>query len=389
MQKGDPARKEVFKSYHKNLKKTIKFAKKKYYYTAFDKYKGNSKKTWEIINKLRGKAKSDIKASFFIDNELITCRRAIANKFNQYFTSLARNLNANAYSEIPLTSFPSFYSYFSKPCEKSIFLEDCTVDEIAQIINDFENGKASDIPIVLIKASSSIISPHLAPLYNNCISNGNFPDILKHGKISPIYKKGDRENIENYRPISILPIFGKIFEKIIYSRLYKFLCSQGILDDSQFGFRQGHSTVHAIQHSVNLINQSHKAHKHVIGIFLDLSKAFDTLDHKILLEKLSNYGIRGIAHKLLLSYLSNRRQCTNFLGECSELKSIEFGVPQGSVLGPLLFLLYINDIVNCINDENCDLVLYADDTNVFVADISKEAAIEKANKLLMKINEYI
>ena len=90
-----------------------------------------------------------------------------------------------------------------------------------------------------------------------------------------------------------------------------------------------------------------------------------------------------------MSYLSNRRQCTNFLGECSELKSIEFGVPQGSVLGPLLFLLYINDIVNCINDENCNLVLYADDTNVFVADISKEAAIEKANKLLMKINEYM
>ena len=389
LQNGDPAQKETLKAYQKTLKKTIKFAKKNYYYGAFDNCKGNSKKTWEIINKLRGKAKGDIKASFFIDDELITCRRAIAKKFNQYFVSLARNLNTSAYSEIPLSSFPSFYSYFSRPCENSIYLEDCTTDEIAQIINDFANGKASDIPIVLIKASSSIISPYLTPLYNECISHGEFPEIFKCGKITPIFKKGDRENIENYRPISTLPMFGKIFEKIIYSRLYKFLSAQGILDDSQFGFRQGHSTVHAIQHSVNLINQSHKANKHVIGIFIDLSKAFDTLDHKILQEKLSNYGIRGIPLKLLSNYLSKRKQCTNFLGECSEFEFIEYGVPQGSVLGPLLFLLYINDIVNCINDENCKLVLYADDTNVFVADISKEAAIEKANTILAKINGYM
>ena len=107
------------------------------------------------------------------------------------------------------------------------------------------------------------------------------------------------------------------------------------------------------------------------------------------MEKLANCGIRGIAHKLLSSYLSDRKQCTNFLNECSGLKSVEFGVPQGSVLGPLLFLLYINDIVNCINDENCKLVLYADDTNVFVIDISRDAAVAKANLLLKRINEFM
>jgi hypothetical protein len=374
--------------YQKRLKILIRSAKRKYYYSSFDKYKGNKKKTWEIINKLRGKAKSDIKASIVIDNELITCRRVIAQKFNEYFTSLAKNLNTSAYNDIPITSFPSFQTYLSEPCEKSIFIEDCSIDEVFSIIKEFENGKSSDIPIILIKNSAAIIAPLLASLYNCCISDGIFPDVLKVGKVTPIFKKGDAQDIENYRPISTLPIFGKIFEKIIYSRLHKFLSSQDILNDSQFGFRPGHSTVHAIQHSVNIINDSHSTNKHVIGIFIDFSKAFDTLDHKILLEKLSNYGIRGPAHELLSSYLSNRKQCTNFLGECSELENVLYGVPQGSVLGPLLFLLYINDIVNCIKDENCKLVLYADDTNMFVIDISRDAAIKKANILLKRINEF-
>ena len=389
LKNGDPIKYEKYKEYRKRLNKIILLAKKNHVHKAFDDNKGNSKKTWEIINKLRGKEKSDIKASFFIDNKLITCRRVIANKFNSYFSSLARNLNTSAYNEIPLSAFPSFHSYLSKPCEKSIFIEDCTDDEILNIIKEFTYGKASDIPIILIKKSAMIIAPCLATLYNDCISTGDFPSILKIGKITPIFKKGDCESIENYRPISTLPIFGKIFEKIIYSRLYNFFTAQGILSDCQFGFRKGHSTVHAIQHSVNIIDEAHKAHKHVIGIFIDLSKAFDTLDHKILMDKLSNCGIRGVAHNLLSSYLSGRKQCTSFQGETSGLESVEFGVPQGSVLGPLLFLLYINDIVNCINSGYCQLVLYADDTNVFVIDVSRDAAIQKANSLLQKINEFM
>ena len=129
-------------------------------------------------------------------------------------------------------------------------MEDCTSTEISSIIGEFSNGTASDIPIVLVKKAAYIIAPYLESLINYYISAGSFPDILKVGKITPVYKKGNRENIENYRPISTLPIFGKIFEKIIYSRLYRFLSSEGVLDDSQFGFRPGHSTVHAIKHSV-------------------------------------------------------------------------------------------------------------------------------------------
>ena len=323
------------------------------------------------------------------DNNRITSRRVIANKFNSYFVSIAKTLNENAYCEVPIESFPSFHTYLQRPCESSIFLEDCTANEITTIISEFENAKASDIPIMIVKQSKNIISNVLSKLFNNCMIEGNFPDILKMGKITPIFKKGNKELIENYRPVSTLPIFGKIFEKVIYSRLYNFFLSKGILTDSQFGFRKGHSTTHAIHRSVNIIKQAHKLKKHVIGIFIDLSKAFDTLDHKILLHKLNNSGIRGTANKLVNSYLTGREQYTNYCGHDSDTLNVLYGVPQGSVLGPLLFLLYINDIVNSFNGDGCKFVLYADDTNIFIIDDSRESASFKANYILQSVHSFM
>ena len=215
--------------------------------------------------------------------------------------------------------------------------------------------------------------------------------MLKIGKITPIYKKGNKEYLENNRPISTLPIFGKIFEKIIYKRLYNFFTSQNILSEQQFGFRKGHSTSHALNYSIDKIKEAHKSKKHVIGVFIDLSKAFDTIDHKIMLQKLYNCGIRGIAYDLLSSYLTNRTQYTNIFGEDSEKESVLYGVPQGSVLGPLLFLLYINDIINCCknNKINFKIILYADDTNIFVIGENRKEATEKANEILDAISKYM
>ena len=386
---GNAALHEEYKTKCKILKGAIRRAKQKYYFNSFTKHKGDKKKTWKIINELRGKKSENIKASFSIDNERIICRRIIADKFNNYFVSIASKLNANAYSEIPITEFPSFTSYLDTPCESSIFLEDCDANEIINIVNDFEAGKSSDIPIMLVKKSSTIIAPILARLYNNCMLLGDFPHILKLGKITPIYKKGNRELIENYRPISTLPIFGKIFEKIIYKRLYSFFTSKGIISDFQFGFRKGHSTGHALHHSVNIIKEAQKQKKHVLGIFIDLSKAFDTLDHNILLKKLENSGIRGTPNNLLASYLSNREQYTNVLGQDSSTEAVKFGVPQGSILGPLLFLLYINNITRCYSENGCKIVLYADDTNLFVIDVSRTAAITKANIILKSLQNFM
>ena len=168
--------------------------------------------------------KTNVKASFVIGNERIICRKIIAEKFNNYFVSLASNLNYETYNEIPITSFPPFKSYMSNySCESSIFMEDCNEQEILGIINDLQNGKASDIPIVTIKVARTVISPCLTTLCNSCFASGIFPKVLKISKITPIHKKGNRELIENYRPVSTLPVFGKIFEKLIYNRVYRFL----------------------------------------------------------------------------------------------------------------------------------------------------------------------
>ena len=141
------------------------------------------------------------------------------------------------------------------------------------------------------------------------MGTGKFPDIIKLGKITPIFEKEDEQLLKNYRPISTLRIFGKIFEKIIYSRLYNFFVSQGILYDKQYGFRKSHFTNHALNYSVSHIKSELKKANHVLGIFIDLSKAFDTIDHGILIQKLEHCGVRGPDLSLLTSYLQNRQQC--------------------------------------------------------------------------------
>ena len=308
------------------------------------------------------------------------------NEFNKYFISLASTLN-EAYSEnLEISPITPFTEFLKTSNVSSIFLEDCTVSEVYDVLNGLENNKASDIPINIVKKSSSIITPVLVGTFNHCMKIGIFPESLKVGKITPIFKKGDAQLLENYRPVSTLPIFGKIFEKIIYERLYSFFISQNIMNPQQFGFMKGHSTSHALNFSIDLIERSLANHMHVLAIFIDFSKAFDTIDHKVLLHKLWHYGIRGSAHSLLQDYLSKRTQYTNISNEESDKALVVYGVPQGSVLGPLLFLIYINDLIECT--DQASFVLFADDTNVFVAGVTYNEAVEKANDILSYISHY-
>ena len=177
--------------------------------------------------------KTPVSSFFTFGNTTATDKKQIANKFNTYFSSIAEDLNKNILDDHS-TQTSNFTNCLQKPEEGSIFLEDTTPDEVLDIIKEFDNNKSSDIPIVVIKHCAQIIAPTLSKLYNNCMSRGTFPDELKLGVITPIHKKVPKDDVGNYRPMSTLPIFGKIFKKILYSRIYNSMSQHNIIFDTQF-----------------------------------------------------------------------------------------------------------------------------------------------------------
>ena len=197
--------------------------RKKFYYKKFEKVQGNIKKTWELINELRGKLKSNIKASFVIDGKVVVNRREIAQEFNIFFSSIAHKLNSKVYqSTLTTYEFVNYLKPNNNSCN-SMYMQSCTIEEVAEVVAGLENNKASDIPIPLLKKCSLVIIYHLYRFFDFFLTQGIFPDILKKGSISPIYKKGDSRYLDNYQPVSTLPLFGKILEKLMYTRLYSFL----------------------------------------------------------------------------------------------------------------------------------------------------------------------
>ena len=265
----------------------------------------------------------------------------------------------------------------------SFFLQPSTSTEVLLTTDQLKNKKAvryNDVETKFINYSKHIIAPIISDLFNVYVSNGVFPNWLKVAEVIPVFKKGDKNNPTNYRPISLLSQFDKILEKMNFTRLYSYLEKKYLLNNKQFGFRP----ISSINFAISLIPD--KPIKNIdeglysCCIFLNLCKAFHTVNHRVLLWKLSNhFGIRGIDLNLFESYLSERFQYTNISGRFSSRQKLTIDVPQGSCPGPLLFLLYINDLASA---SKFDTILYADDTVLLMSDLNLNSLKNRINSEL-------
>ncbi len=249
------------------------------------------------------------------------------------------------------------------------------------------------ISMKLIKSIKNVLAEPLTIVINQMLNTGIFPDLLKIAKISPIYKKDDETVFSNYRPISLLPSISKIFEKVIFTQTYDFFQKEKLFYHSQYGFRNEHSTEFAAMEIVDRIMTEMDKNETPINIYLDLSKAFDTLDHQILLKKMEHYGVRDTSFNLFQNYLTNRKQYVEYDDIKSNMLEISTGVPQGSILGPLLFIIYINDMSKVSNIFA--FIIYADDTTLssilraFKPNTPSENIENKINTELYKISEWL
>ena len=242
--------------------------------------------------------------------------------------------------------------------------------------------RPNSIPTKILKDYKSEFCKPLSDMINTSFTTGIFPSVLKVANIIPIHKKGDKLDCNNYRPISLLSNTIKIFEKMKHIRLTSFLNKNKVLSSFQFGFRSKHSTNHALISLTEMIWSALDNDQFACGVFLDLQEAFDTVDHKILLSKINHYGIKGIPYEWFKSYLTNRQQFTTVNNKQSELSSIEFSILQSSILGPLLFLIYINDLSKVIIFSSVHH--FADDTNIlyvssYLKDINKKINNDLSN----------
>ena len=383
-----------YKKFRNILTLVIKNAKRNYYSDILKQNRHDTRKTWQTINellcgkKVSGKG-TDIEKLTIHKNggsRVITDDHEIASEFNKFFVDIGKNLA----DKIPQND-ADYTAYLGPKLSKTLFWKPVTEKEIENHISALDVNKScgyDNISARLLRDASHFISLPLSHIFNLSLQEGKFPDALKIAKVTPIYKKGPKDIPGNYRPISVLPVLGKIFEKIVNSRLMDFLDVNNVLQQHQYGFRKKYSTKLSVVNLSNALLKSIDEGKLTIGVFIDFQKAFDTINHDILISKLSHYGIRGIALQWFADYLSNRFQFVKYRETMSQYFKTSCGVPQGSVLGPTLFLIYINDLPNSTKIFN--FRLFADDSNLFhtFKTGQKDIDMNEVNTDLNKVQQW-
>lgn len=370
----------VFKQCRNKLNAKLRAAKRNYFSAYFDCVSSNTDKLWKKVNSLiRPNAETPVH-SITVNNRIVKGKE-LSDLLNTYFVSVGDpgGFHISNYPRLHRTAnFTSSMVFF--PTNET---------EIINAFKGFKNSKSkdsNDMQMGPVKYVIDVLAPILKILYNLALETGCFPSEMQIAKVIAIYKGGDINNTSNFRPISILPILSKGFEKIIHSRLSEFLAKHSLLSTDQYGFQKGKSTELALLTKKEYILDAFERKAVVLGLYIDFSKAFDCVNHKILLYKLDQYGVRGTANELLESYLKYRYQYVSHQGVQSDKKRVINGVPQGSTLGPLLFLIYLNDIFQPLDDTLW--IGYADDTSILLRGVDQDSLIYRANKILERISKW-
>lgn len=375
---------ETYKAMRNRTNALIKTCKSNYYITLFNNFKNSTKKLWHSLNEISKSPKIRCNNMNILQNNTLLNKPVdIANAFNDFFANVGSTLEAKLPSSL---SDPIDYMRGNFP--NSMQVPEITFQDVVKITRSLKNKKCNihDFAPFIIKENVHLLSHPLSFLFNQSISNGIFPKSLKFARIIPLHKKGPKTDINNYRPISLLNIFSKIFEKLMKLHLVSFINTNNILCPTQYGFQQGRSTLDAlIKFSSDVYSQLDQS-KFLLSIFVDFSKAFDTVPHNLLLRKLNFYGIRGLINDWFADYLADRSHVTVVDGVKSSPTNVVIGVPQGSVLGPVLFLLFVNDLPNF--SEIFKSILFADDANLYLEGEDPSNLVLTANIELFKLYNW-
>ena len=366
-------------SFKNKVTSIIRKSKIEYYKSAFSRSHSNIRGTWRLVNELASRNISNNIINRIIWNNVeLADNSEIAEAFSEYFSNVAPTLNDN----MPTNDIDPL-SFINLNISNSLFLHPISPMECTHIVNSLKNTKENQsIPVPIFKSHLSPLLPTLCDMINLMLSSGEFPSSLKKAVIIPIFKKGDKSLPGNYRPISLLPFLSKIFEKTILKRLAKFTADENLIHPSQYGFIKNSSTINSILDLTENIYSALNLKQININVMIDFQKAFDTVNHKILLSKLGKYGIRGLPLNLISNFLSNRSTTVRIDSEYSQPKPLIIGLPQGSVLSAILFILYINDLPNISNKFKS--ILFADDTALCFSNTNQNQIYETCNTELMK-----